>query len=130
LALTRPPTPGRDRPKRAIPDRTRRHRRSDDRCTAPQPVLRRTSKPYTFSNAEDERCYYYYYYAAGRWLTGHVLQVRCVNGVVQLILDSELVRAWRQRHTPEREQRMLQRPTPGSAPPTPSHRHAVTEQIR
>jgi hypothetical protein len=40
------------------------------------------------------------------------VQVRGVNGVVQLILGGELVRAWRQRHTPEREQRMFQRPNP------------------
>jgi hypothetical protein len=52
------------------------------------------------------------YYTAGRALIGHVVQVRCVSGVVQLILDGKLVRAWRQRHTPEREQRMLQRPNP------------------
>jgi hypothetical protein len=43
---------------------------------------------------------------------GRYYAVRCVSGVVQLILDGELVRAWRQRHTPEREQRMLQRPNP------------------
>jgi hypothetical protein len=44
--------------------------------------------------------------------SGVETQVRCVNGVVQLILDGQLVRAWRQRHTPEQELRMFQRPNP------------------
>jgi hypothetical protein len=41
------------------------------------------------------------YDIAGRWLAGHVIRVCRVNGIVQLILDGELVRAWRQRHTPQ-----------------------------
>ncbi len=52
------------------------------------------------------------YYAASRALVGQVVQVRCDNGVVQLIHDGELVRAWRQRHTAAQEQRMFLRPTP------------------
>jgi hypothetical protein len=66
------------------------------------------------------------YYTAGRALTGHVVQVRCVNGVVQLILDGDLVRAWQQRHTPEQEQRLFQHPTHSSAPPTPGHPPALS----
>jgi hypothetical protein len=77
----------------------------DDLATDPRVVRRRVDPNGAVSFAGR-------YYTAGRWLTGQVVQVRCVNGVVQLILDGELVRAWRQRHTPEREQRMLQRPNP------------------
>jgi hypothetical protein len=77
----------------------------DDLASDPRVVRRRVDPNGAVSFAG---CYY----AAGRWLTGHVVQVRCVNGMVQLILDGELVRAWRQRHAPEREQRMFQRPNP------------------
>jgi len=50
------------------------------------------------------------YYLAGHALTGQVVGVRCAGGIVQVVHDGELVRAWRQRHTPQQEQRMLQRP--------------------
>ncbi len=50
------------------------------------------------------------YYLAGHALTGQVVGVRCAGGIVQIIHDGELVRAWRQRHTPQQQQRMLQRP--------------------
>jgi hypothetical protein len=50
------------------------------------------------------------YYGAGRALAGQVVQVRCAGGIVQVTHGGELVHAWQQRHTPEQEQRMLQRP--------------------
>jgi len=50
------------------------------------------------------------YYLAGHALTGQVVGVRCAGGIVQVVHDGELARAWRQRHTPQQEQRMLQRP--------------------
>jgi hypothetical protein len=50
------------------------------------------------------------YYLAGHALTGQVVGVRCAGGIVQIIHDGELVRAWQQRHTPQQEQRMHQRP--------------------
>jgi len=50
------------------------------------------------------------YYLAARHLAGQVVQVRCAAGIVQIIHGGELVRAWQQRHTPQQEQRMHQRP--------------------
>lgn len=50
------------------------------------------------------------YYLAARYLAGQVVQVRCTGGIVQIIHGGELVRAWQQRHTPQQEQRMHQRP--------------------
>jgi hypothetical protein len=50
------------------------------------------------------------YYLAGHYLAGQVVQVRCAGGIVQIIHSGELVRAWQQRHTPQQEQRMHQRP--------------------
>ncbi len=50
------------------------------------------------------------YDLAARYLAGQVVQVRCAGGIVQIIHGGELVRAWQQRHTPQQEQRMHQRP--------------------
>jgi hypothetical protein len=42
-------------------------------------------------------------YPVGRRLAGQTVQVGCVNGVVQLIHDGKLVRAWARRHAPAKE---------------------------
>jgi transposase InsO family protein len=50
------------------------------------------------------------YYHAGREHAGRTVLVRCHAGVVQVVHQGRLVRAWTQRHTPAQQERLHQRP--------------------
>ncbi|HZC99222.1 MAG TPA: TniQ family protein [Actinomycetes bacterium] len=92
-----------NQPSQITPDQAHRLAPLDDLDTDPRVVHRLVDPNGALSFAG---CYY----LAGRYLVGHVVQVRCASGIVQIIHGGELVRAWQQRHTPEQEQRMLRRP--------------------